>query len=303
MRRFVRRCDDGRRPRVPAPVALARQPGCLRGGRPASRASPGGRHRGGRLRRRRGLHGAVDGALPVGGRPGSAGRRPRGGDRRLRCERTQRRLVLGALPRLRDGARAPARPGGRGRPAPRHERDRRRGGAHCRGGGHRRALAAGRHRGAGTHTGPAGTSPRRGRLGRRLRRRRRPGPARRRRGEAPGGSRRSPGRDLHAALRPGAPRAAGARARAGRRAQGRGDPRADPGAGRGRRASWNGDRNGAGPPHRAGHRGVDGGPARPPPLGRARLLAHGRDRAPAGPVSGPVPAWPRARRSRTTGTW
>ncbi len=39
-----------------------------------------------------------------------------------------------------------------------------------------------------------------------LRRRRRPGPARRRRGEAPGGSRRSAGRDLHAALRPGAPR-------------------------------------------------------------------------------------------------
>ena len=53
------------------------------------------------------------------------------------------------------------------------------------------------------------------------------------------------------------------------------------------RASGNGDRNGAGPARRAGHRGVDGGSARPPPLGRARLLAHGRDRAPAGPLLGP----------------
>ena len=264
-----------------------------------------GRHRGGRLRRRRGLHGVVDRALPAGGRPCAAGRRPRGGDRRLRCERTQRRLVLGTLPRLGGGARAPARPGAavalrRAMNATVAEVGRTVGG-----GGHRRELARRAARWCSPAHRSAGTGPRRGRRGRGLRRRRRPGPAGRRRGAARVGADGVLGATYTPHCARVHPGAAGARARAGRRAQRRGDPRADPRcwpctpAEAGTPATG----HGAGPARRAGHRGVDGGSAGPPPVGRARLLAHGRDRAAAGPLLGPCAAWPRARRSPTTGTW
>ena len=74
--------------------------------------------------RRRGLHRPVDRLLPRRGRPVAADRGARGRDRRLRRERAQRRLVLGAVPGLAVVPGRAGRPRVRARPARRDARPR-----------------------------------------------------------------------------------------------------------------------------------------------------------------------------------
>ena len=100
----------------PSPAAAAAAAGADRG--------PAGR----RLHRRRRLHRAVDGDVAGPGRSLVAGRRARARGRRLRRIGPQRRLVLGALRHRGRRARPPARSRGHARHAPRHA-----GNGRCRG--------------------------------------------------------------------------------------------------------------------------------------------------------------------------
>ena len=93
--------------------------------------------------------------------PDAAGRRARGRDGRLRRLGPQRRLVLGAVPRVPGHAGRAARlePRRRPRAAPGDARHRRRGARGRRRRGHRRPGPQGRHRRAGPHRRPAGAGP------------------------------------------------------------------------------------------------------------------------------------------------
>ena len=98
------------------------------------------------------------------GRPVAAGRRPRGGDRRVRRVGPQRRLVLGPVPAVADrrwpaGTAATAAVGA----APRDGGHRGRGRPGRRRRGHRLPLRQGRHRRPGPQSGPEGPRPGRGR--------------------------------------------------------------------------------------------------------------------------------------------
>ena len=87
----------------------------------------------------------------------------RGRGRGLRRLRTQRRMVLRAVPRVLLVAGGPQRPHRSPGPARGDAGDRRRGRAGARRGGHRRPLRPGRHDLAGPQPRPAGPGPGRGR--------------------------------------------------------------------------------------------------------------------------------------------
>ena len=196
-------------------------------GTAASGRAPGAR---GRRHRRRWLHRPLDGLLPE---PPPAGPRDRGvrsRDRRLRRERTQRRLVHGHGRRDRG---TPARSGaGRGaRAAARDAGDRRRDRAGLPGGEHRLPLRQGRHPHRRDHGAPRGGVPRvRGGQARPRLHRRRLHLART--GGVRPTHRRPPElrRLVHQPLRGDPPRTAGSRPRRYRTPQGDHGLRAHPGA-------------------------------------------------------------------------
>ncbi len=251
-------------------------------GRPARGGRAAGRRRGRRRRHRgRWLHRAVDGARARGGRSVAAHRRARAPRDRVRRERPQRRLVLGAArhepPRLRRGPwaeRRDRRPAG-------DAGDGRRGRSVHRRRGRRRRLAQGRHRDLRPQRRPGAAPDGRDRRGPGVRlRRRRPAVAVRRRAVGSGPPARHARRRLHAALRGGPPVAPRPRARrrcpCGRR------PVAHAHIGGRRRATAarHERRHGARRRDRPGDRGLHGGDGRPPPRGRAAVLVDGRLGAP-----------------------
>ena len=124
------------------------------------RPAAGRRHRGGRGDRRRRLHRSLDGALPGRGRPVAADRGGRGRGGRLRRVGAQRRLVLGAVPRVAE----PRWPGWPGRTAALAQHAAMRDSVDevarvCCGRGHRRPAGQGRHRRAWPAAGRSGRAP------------------------------------------------------------------------------------------------------------------------------------------------